>query len=274
MWNLVGLGSQVKALLDRLTSTRAGYLDRLDATISSRASASNWTAALASQLSAVDGISLRSKTYMADGSFVVPTGVTLLFVSGCGGGGSGATDGTSAGGGGGAGGGRRVPIPVTAGETLTVDIGAGGAGVTGANSDGNDGNPSEITNSSSRKLISFPGGSGGLSNGSGGAGGWSTATTFDAASMLIQGGDGGNVSSAGHSVVWNYKGTGATNGGGGGASIFGDGGNAASSGSGEVMTEAAHGYGGGSGGVSSSGTSRDARSGFLTIEWAGVPYGS
>jgi hypothetical protein len=50
MWNLVGLGSQVKTLLDRLTSTRAGYLDRLDATISSRASASNWTAALASKI--------------------------------------------------------------------------------------------------------------------------------------------------------------------------------------------------------------------------------
>jgi len=50
MWNLVGLGAQVKTLLDRLTSTRAGYLDRLDATVSSRASASDWPASLASQI--------------------------------------------------------------------------------------------------------------------------------------------------------------------------------------------------------------------------------
>jgi len=50
MWNVAGLGAQVKALLDRLTSTRAGYLDRLDATVSSRASASDWPASLASQI--------------------------------------------------------------------------------------------------------------------------------------------------------------------------------------------------------------------------------
>jgi len=50
MWNLAGLGAQVKTLLDRLTSTRAGYLDRLDATVSSRASASDWPASLASQI--------------------------------------------------------------------------------------------------------------------------------------------------------------------------------------------------------------------------------
>jgi len=50
MWNLAGVGAQVKTLLDRLTSTRAGYLDRLDATISSRASASTWSASLASQI--------------------------------------------------------------------------------------------------------------------------------------------------------------------------------------------------------------------------------
>lgn len=47
---LMGVPGKLKTLLDRLTATRAGYLDNLDAAISTRASASVWTSGLASEL--------------------------------------------------------------------------------------------------------------------------------------------------------------------------------------------------------------------------------
>lgn len=55
---LLGLPGRVKTLLDRLTSTRAGYLDNLDAAISTRAAASSalstatWTSTKAGYLDA------------------------------------------------------------------------------------------------------------------------------------------------------------------------------------------------------------------------------
>lgn len=47
---LMGVPGRLKTLLDRLTSTRATALDNLDAAISTRASASVWTGALATEL--------------------------------------------------------------------------------------------------------------------------------------------------------------------------------------------------------------------------------
>lgn len=47
---LMGVPGKLKTLLDRLTSTRATALDNLDAAISTRASASVWTGALATEL--------------------------------------------------------------------------------------------------------------------------------------------------------------------------------------------------------------------------------
>ena len=47
---LLGLASKINTVLSRLTATRAGYLDNLDATVSSRAAASVWTSALASKI--------------------------------------------------------------------------------------------------------------------------------------------------------------------------------------------------------------------------------
>jgi hypothetical protein len=49
---LLGLVSKAQTLLDRLTATRAGYLDRLDAAISTRAAASVWTSTVAGRIDA------------------------------------------------------------------------------------------------------------------------------------------------------------------------------------------------------------------------------
>jgi hypothetical protein len=51
---LMGVPGKLKTLLDRLTATRAGYLDNLDAAISTRASASVWTSGLATELGGLD----------------------------------------------------------------------------------------------------------------------------------------------------------------------------------------------------------------------------
>ena len=61
---LLGIPGKVKTLLDRLTAARAGYLDRLDATVSSRAAAATalstaqWTNALATALGKVGTMGL------------------------------------------------------------------------------------------------------------------------------------------------------------------------------------------------------------------------
>jgi len=49
---LLGVPGKLKTLLDRLTATRAGYLDNLDATVSSRTSSSVWTGTKAGYLDA------------------------------------------------------------------------------------------------------------------------------------------------------------------------------------------------------------------------------
>lgn len=62
-------------------------------------------------------------------TFVVPDGVSLLYVSGCGGGGSGTVYGDTSGAEGGGAGeyGIRIPMAVTPGDHLTVVVGWGGA---------------------------------------------------------------------------------------------------------------------------------------------------
>lgn len=111
-----------------------------------------------------------SSTVTANGSFVVPDNVNFLVIVGDGGGGGGGAGGGSAstapGGGGGGGGGAPImvqTIPVTAGDTLTLTIGAGGAGGTGvSNNPGNSGvagSASTITGTGVN--LSFPGGGGG-----------------------------------------------------------------------------------------------------------------
>lgn len=73
---LLGVPGKLKALLDRLTADRAGYLDRLDATVSSRAPASTalssatWTGPRAAKL---DEIGIKS---IQRGTIVVSAGGT------------------------------------------------------------------------------------------------------------------------------------------------------------------------------------------------------
>ena len=95
MWTmLAGVPGKLKMLLDRLTATRAanldgltsartGYLDRLDATISSRAPASTalstatWTAARAAKLDStvlVNGVIKSVQTGYADPAAILPNG--------------------------------------------------------------------------------------------------------------------------------------------------------------------------------------------------------
>ncbi len=71
--------------------------------------------------------------FTANGTWVVPGGVSAIRIYGCGGGGGGgagqAVAATAGGGGGGAGGvAMGYPLPVTSGSTITVVVGTGGSG--------------------------------------------------------------------------------------------------------------------------------------------------
>lgn len=84
-------------------------------------------------------LSYRTAKFTANGSLVVPAGVTTLYVSGCaggsgGGGGASGSLGFGAGGGGGSAGQNiiRQAFSVTPGQTLAVVIGAGGPGAAAA----------------------------------------------------------------------------------------------------------------------------------------------
>jgi hypothetical protein len=107
--------------------------------------------------------------FTSSGSFVVPAGVTAIYLSGCPGGGGGggcATVGSpnimSGAGGGGAGQPAiRKKVTVVPGETLTITIGA--AGIAGAlNTTGGSGGTTSIVGSISGTLLTLTGGSGGL----------------------------------------------------------------------------------------------------------------
>lgn len=154
--------------------------------------------------------------FTANGTFVVPAGVTKLFVRVVGGGGGGARGGASyslSGGGGGAGGYAEKFVATTPGTSYAVTVGAKGArgdtlgGTGGTSSFGSE--------------VSATGGSGGQGNTGacpGGAGGIGVGGTLN-----IKGGGGGD-------------GNGNTNtvqGGHGGASFFGGGGQTAASGAGD-----------------------------------------
>lgn len=74
-----------------------------------------------------------AQSFETSGTFSVPSNVSLVYVSGCGGGGSGGVSAISnqCSGGGGAGASCfRRPVAVTAGATVTVTIGAGGTATT------------------------------------------------------------------------------------------------------------------------------------------------
>lgn len=217
--------------------------------------------------------------FTANGSFTVPSGVTVIYVSGCAAGGGGGSGGSNSGGqsslvggGGGGGGGAgqsiiRQPFTVTPGLVIALTLGTGGTGGTGPVTSGAGSTGASGANTVIGSLITLAGGSpGGGGNavitnaiGGGGAGGSAGA-----------GAPAGGVGSDG-----NYTGTG-----GAGASCpFGGGGangraaisttntNAAGTGSGFGS-----GGGGGGGGYGSTdpqygGSGGAGSPGIVIIEW-------
>ena len=162
-----------------------------------------------------------TQTFNADGSFVVPAGVTQITVQAWGGGASGGgstnAGGISARGGGGGGGGAYVTktLTVTPGSNLSVLVAAAVNGTSGAN--GTNGNPSTIAGFEPQVFAA--GGSAGTGNtggGSpaGGAGGTTAASQGDSETAGTTGGNG----ATGTGVSSGAGGAGA-NGGAGGTSI-------------------------------------------------------
>ena len=179
--------------------------------------------------------------YLGDYSyFTVPAGVTAISAVVIGGGGGGCR--SSSAGGGGSGGDLRwiKSIDVTPGETLRIDVGAGGA----AGSTGGDGYFSGIQRSNGFVILQASGGGGGTLSSVraqyGGSYGPSTTTSGTGAVGPIGGGNGGSGGS----------GAGASNaaGGGGAGGYLGNGGNGAIATNNVNGNDASFGGGGGGGG--------------------------
>jgi len=128
----------INSKLDTTVSSRLASndtrLNNLDATISSRL-ASNDTRLnnLDAPISSA-GKRPRIQKFTSSGTFTVPPGVEIIYVTGYGGGGGGGSGAAHStypyGGGGGASGvmGLRIPLGVQPGDTLSIAIGAGGQG--------------------------------------------------------------------------------------------------------------------------------------------------
>lgn len=213
---------------------------------------------------------VRKARFNANGTFVVPAGVTTVWVSGCaggggGGGGAGLVSGntTICGGGGGAGQSTiGQAITVTPGESLPVVIGGAGAGGNGGSGDnqagakGGDGGPTKLGNVLT--LHGGAGGGGGTSYDSGGPpgagyphGGWGMLVTLVPGSTYV------------------FALSGA-----GGSGPFGGGGNSSIVRGGGTNGYGAWGYGGGGGGGASTsgagspgGKGGAGSPGMLIIEW-------
>ena len=128
-----------------------------------------------------------SAFFVTNGTFVVPPGVTTVYITGCGGGGGGRRNDpdlqTDSGGSGGGGAAVviRIPISVSPGQNISVTVGKGGAAGT---TDSRNGKAGGVTSFGS--LLSIGGGGGGTSSG-GGSGGSSPLTN-----EIFHGTDGGS----------------------------------------------------------------------------------
>jgi hypothetical protein len=214
-----GVPGKLKTLIDRLTATRAANLDevtaarmaRLDATISSRADGSVFTSTVAARIDAnisTAGRQLKKQVWTSgSGNWTVPTGVHVVYVSGCGGGGGGGSGNASSsvdaggGGGGGAAAGHRVPLHVVPAASVAYAVGAAGTGGAAGANDGVAGGASTFG------PVNFAGGAGGQRGNiaqqtPGGAGG----TVFASLPLPIAvpggaGGDGAAASPSWHSAT-------------------------------------------------------------------------
>lgn len=150
----------------------------------------------------VDPASGGLQRFTASGTFVVPAGVTTVYVSGCaggggGGGGAGSSSPANPGGGGGGGAGRstiKEPISVTQGQSIAVSIGAGGNGGAGSTANGSNGAAGGATSFGTLLTLAGggAGGGGSGSTGSGGAGGSPGGQWGGDAQIAGTGGNGGN----------------------------------------------------------------------------------
>ena len=196
----------------------------------------------------------RKAVFTANGAWTVPSYISTIWVSGCGGGGGGGCGGGGVSGGNGGGAGQSViktPISVTGGHSLSISIGASGsAGAAGNNPGGSGGNTVLTDSTSSTTLLTLTGGPGG------GAGGVDP-TTGNAANAAS-----GGYPAGGNGAIIN----GFSIGGSGGSGPFGGGG-ATGIGGGQGSPQNAYGYGGG-GGAGGGGSVGGAGSpGILIIEW-------
>jgi hypothetical protein len=222
-----------------------------------------------------------SYTTAGSSSFVVPAGVSYLTVKvwGAGGGGGAGSGSSGVGGSGGGGGYAKGVISVTAGETLTVNVGTGGAKASANGRAGNGGGASAVKRSSTF-LVEGGGGGGGAgrrgntsgTTGNAGAGGGTTGQPGRSGSAGGPGG-GGTQSTGGAGGTGTASGaTGASQAGGNGASTAacatsvtgtGGAGGTGGGGSGGTFTSSCAaggggggGYYGGGGGASTSTTNR------------------
>lgn len=228
----------------------------------------------------IEQLNNRKQIFTSSGSFTVPAGVTTMYLSGCaagaggGAGGPGSIGATPAWAGGGAGGGAGQPIQkaaysVTAGDTISVTIGAAG---TGATASGN--NPGNSGTNGGNTVVSGAGFNGGtpitLVGGSSGSGG-SAATSGNgvggAAGAGYPAGSYGNDTTSGNA---------SGSGGAGASGPFGGGGGAArNSTSGSVAGGNAYGFGAGGGGgagvytagAGNGGPGGNAVPGYMVFEW-------
>lgn len=207
--------------------------------------------------------------FTSSGTVQIPSGITRVFVSLCGGGGGGGGADNSGGGGGGGGGSEcimRHRMNVTAGNTYTYTVGAGGSGGSAGSVGVVGGNSTFIgdTTGSNYTLTALGGNFGATqSTGAGGAvrAGNTTmtgvnnsgATGGTAALSYIYAGGAGGTSSGG----------GSAGGGSGGSSFVGRGGAGGDSGSAGSVGGAA--AGGGGGGRNAAGAAGG--NGFVLVEW-------
>lgn len=197
-------------------------------------------------------MSANTQTFTSSGTFVAPAGVTMVYLTMCGGGGGGGGKGNSAFGGSGGGASEtfnRKAYPVVAGNSYTVTIGAAGSAGTGANPRASGTQPTAGGNTifndgetdSTPELVATGGSAGQTDVGSGATTGGSGASAYG-----VNGGDdGGN--GGGYSIAGGDGGdaTGTGAGGAGGGSMLGIGGDGGSDDNGSV----GRGYGSGGGGA-------------------------
>lgn len=193
-----------------------------------------------------------SRAFIASGNFVVPAGVSVLYITGCGAGGGGAAyNGTTSGGGGGGGGGSclKAKVTVAPGDTISVTIGTGGGGGQTANAAGAAGGATSFGS-----LVTLSGGAGGGSAAAGGVGGGVAGAAGQVATTGQRG------------EQYNPLSLSQSQGGHGGSTMFGVGGYGGGQGSGNLSGQNAQGFGSGGGG-GAQGVGGSGANGFLIVEW-------